>query len=222
MVLGYLVLFVAGAAQLLMLLPGFRETFSTPASASAAMNLIVYAVLFCGAMIMAFPALKRSLGTFRHHPWAKGFLIPGAWVGNLILTTLVLMSMGGAVKSENQLAIEGMTTSVPFPTMLVMAVIMGPFVEEYIFRHLLIGKLSARINVWVCVVVSVVLFTGMHFLGAGSINPTSVIPYASLGAIISVAYVLSGRSLAYSYAIHLFNNLVALGVAYLLLPLMPR
>ena len=45
---------------------------------------------------------------------------------------------------------------------------------------------------------------------------------SSLGAVISVAYVLSGRSLAYSYLIHLLNNLIALTVAYYLLPLVPQ
>ncbi|HXD29121.1 MAG TPA: type II CAAX endopeptidase family protein [Arthrobacter sp.] len=221
MVLAYVVLFVAGAAALLTLIPGFTEVFATGETAAAAVNFIVYAVLFTGAMIMAFPTLAHSFRTFAYHPWAKAFMVPGAWVANLIVTTIVIVSLGGAVKSENQLAIEGMTTSVPFPTMLVMAVVMGPFVEEYVFRHLLIGKLSRKVNVWVCVVISIVLFAGMHFLGSGSFDPTAAIPYVSLGAVISVAYVLSGKSLAYSYLIHLLNNLIALTVAYFLLPLVP-
>lgn len=221
MVLAYVVLFVAGAASLLTLIPGFRSAFNTAETASAAVNFIVYAVLFTGAMIMAFPTLARSFRTFAYRPWAKAFMVPGAWVANLVITTVVLVSLGGAVKSENQLAIEGMTTSVPFPTMLVMAVVMGPFVEEYIFRHLLIGKLSRKVNVWVCVAISIVLFAGMHFLGSGSFDPMAAVPYVSLGAVISIAYVLTGRSLAYSYLIHLLNNLIALSVAYFLLPLVP-
>ncbi|MGP5072216.1 CPBP family intramembrane glutamic endopeptidase [Arthrobacter rhombi] len=222
MVLAYGVLFVAGGASLLTLFPGFTDVFSTAETASAAVNFIVYAVLFCGAMIMAFPTLKHSFGTFKFSPWAKVFMIPGAWVANLVVTTIVIMSLGGGVKSENQLAIEGMTTTVPFTTMLVMAVVMGPFVEEYIFRHLLIGKLSRKLNVWVCVVISIILFAGMHFLGSGSFELIAAVPYLSLGAVISVAYVLSGRSLAYSYLIHLLNNLIALTVAYYLLPLVPQ
>lgn len=221
MVLVYVVLFVAGAASLLLLLPAFTETFTTPETASAAVNFIVYAVLFCGAMIMAFPTFRHSFRTFTFHPWAKFFMIPGAWVANLVVTTIVIVSLGGGVKSQNQLAIEGMTTSVPFPTMLVMAVVMGPFVEEYIFRHLMIGKLSRKLNVWVCVAISIVLFAGMHFLGSGSFEPLAAVPYLSLGAVISVAYVLTGRSLAYSYLIHVLNNLIALSVAYFLLPLVP-
>lgn len=220
--LAYVLLFVVGLAGLLTLVPGFHETFTTPDSASFAVNLVAYAVLFTASMIMGVGALASSLRSFRYHPWAKGFLIPGAWLGSLIITASVLMTMGEAVKSENQLAIEGMTTSVPFPTMFVVAVVMGPFVEEYVFRHLLIGKLSRRINVWVCVAISIVLFAGIHFIGAGSFDPTSLVPYLTLGTVISVAYVLSGKSLAYAYILHVFNNGVALAIAYTVLPLLEQ
>ncbi|MFB0833533.1 CPBP family intramembrane glutamic endopeptidase [Arthrobacter halodurans] len=218
----YLLLFIVGLAGFLLFIPGFRDVFTTPDTAQFAVNLIAYAVLFTGAMIMSFSALRESFRTFLYHPWAKGFLVPGAWLGSLIVTASILMTMGEAVKSENQLAIEGMTTSVPFPTMFVAAVVMGPFVEEYIFRHLLIGKLSRWINVWVCVAISILLFAGIHFVGAGSFDVTSLVPYLTLGTVISVAYVLSGKSLAYSYVLHLFNNGVALVLAYTVLPLLEQ
>ncbi len=218
----YVVLFVFGAAGLLVMVPGFIEAFKDIESAQFGVNLIIYVVVFTGAMIMGFEALRSSFATFKYHPWAKALMVPGAWLGTLIVSAIVLTSMGNPVKSENQLAIEGMTTSVPFPMMFVVAVLMGPLVEEYIFRHLLIGKLSAKLNIWVCVVISVVLFTSLHFIGAGSFDLTSAIPYTTLGVMMSVAYVLTGKSLAYSYTLHVFNNAVALSLAYTLLPLISQ
>ena len=38
---------------------------------------------------------------------------------------------------------------------------------------------------------------------------------------MSLAYVLTGKSLAYSYVLHVFNNAVALILSYTLLPLFP-
>ncbi|MGG5752558.1 lysostaphin resistance A-like protein [Zafaria sp. Z1313] len=216
----YILLFVVGLASFMVLVPGFTDTFSTPDTATFAVNLIVYAVLFTAAMIVAFGAFRESLRTFAFHPWAKGFGIPGAWFGSLMITAAILMGMGEVVKSENQLAIEGMTYSVPFPTMFVVAVVMGPFVEEYVFRHLLIGKLSRYVNVWLCVVVSIALFAGIHFIGTGSFDVSSLVPYLTLGTVISVAYVLTGKSLAYAYILHFFNNAVALSLAYTVLPLL--
>lgn len=216
----YVLLMVAGGASLIMELPGFIGAFRNLEAAMFGVNLIAYVVLFTGAMIMAFKTLKDSARTFGYNPWAKWFMVPGAWFGSLMVTATVLALLGAAVKSENQLAIEGMTREVPFTTMFFVVAVMGPLVEEYIFRHLLIGKLSRKINVWVCVLISIVLFAGMHFVGSGSFDITSAIPYVTLGTVISVAYVLAGKSLAYSYMLHFFNNAVALTVQYTLLPLL--
>lgn len=215
----YLVLFVLGAGGLLALVPGFVEAFKDQDSAQFGVNLIIYVVVFTGAIIMGFEALRSSFATFKYNPWAKALMVPGGWLGSLIISAIVLVSMGNPVKSENQLAIEGMTRSVPFATMFVVTVILGPFVEEYIFRHLLIGKLSRKLNVWVCVPISVVLFTSLHFIGSGSFDLTSAIPYTTLGIMMSLAYVVTGKSLAYSYVLHVFNNAVALILSYTLLPL---
>lgn len=218
----YVVLFIFGAAGALTLLPGFVEAFKDAESAQFGVNLIMYVVVFTGAMIMGFEALRTSFATFTYYPWVKYLMIPGGWLGSLIISAIVLVSLGDPVKSENQLAIEGMTQSVPFLTMFVVTAIMGPFVEEYIFRHLLIGKLSRRLNVWLCVAISVVLFTGLHFVGAGSFDVTSAVPYTMLGIVMSVAYVLTGKSLAYSYVFHVFNNAVALSLSYTVLPLIQQ
>lgn len=218
----YLALFVFGAAGLLALVPGFIEAFRNQETALFGVNLIMYVVVFTGAIIMGFETLRSSFATFRYHPWAKALMVPGGWLGSLIVSAVVLVSMGNPVKSENQLALEGMTRAVPFITMFVVTAILGPFVEEYIFRHLLIGKLSRRLNVWVCVAISVVLFTALHFIGSGTFNLTSAIPYTTLGIMMSVAYVLTGKSLAYSYVLHVFNNAVALSLSYTLLPLIQQ
>lgn len=218
----YIALFIFGAAQIIAMIPGFVGAFPNSESALFAVNLIVYVIMFTGVMIVAFDALRRSFATFKYYPWAKALMIPGSWLATLIVGAMILMSMGNPIKSENQLAIEDMTRSVPFLTMFVVTAIMGPLVEEYIFRHLLIGKLSRKLNVWVCVGISAVLFTSLHFIGAGSFDLTSAIPYTTLGIMISVAYVLTGKSLAYAYVLHFFNNAVALSLSYLLLPFLPH
>lgn len=218
----YVVLFIFGAASLLALIPGFMGAFKDAESAQFAVNLIMYALVFTGVMIVAFEALRASFATFKYHTWLKVLMIPGGWLGSLIISAIVLTAMGNPIKSENQLAIEAMTRSVPFLTMFVVTALMGPLVEEYIFRHLLIGKLSRKLNVWVCVGISVVLFASLHFIGAGSFDLTSAIPYLMLGIMMSVAYVLTGKSLAYSYMFHVFNNSVALILSYTLMPLLPQ
>ncbi|WP_157103263.1 CPBP family intramembrane glutamic endopeptidase [Neomicrococcus aestuarii] len=216
----YALIFVVGGAALLLLVPGFREMFPSDNLAIFGVNLVVYAFMFTIAMLLARHDLWSSFKTFQWNPWAKVMLIPGGWFASLMLTATIISTLGEPVKSENQLAIEGLTTEVPFLTMFVVTAIMGPLVEEFIFRHLLIGKLSRYINKWVCALISIALFAGMHFIGSGTFEWVSVIPYLTLGTVITLAYILSGKSLAYSYVLHFFNNAVALIISYTVLPLM--
>ncbi|GAA3707112.1 hypothetical protein GCM10022377_21040 [Zhihengliuella alba] len=217
----YAGLLVLGMAGLLLFVPGYREQFPTDTLALFSVNLLTYAVLFTAVMIVVAPRLFESFRTFRYHPWAKAFLIPGLWLASILTTAAILVAAGAdPTKSENQLAIEGMTREVPFATMLVTTAIMGPMVEEYVFRHLLIGKLGRKIPVWICVPLSIAAFAALHFIGSGTFDPVSAIPYLVLGTAISLAYVFSGRSLAYAYVLHAFNNTVSLVLSYLMLPLL--
>ncbi|WP_189351239.1 CPBP family intramembrane glutamic endopeptidase [Zhihengliuella salsuginis] len=208
-----------GVAGLLLLVPAYMGLFPTENQAMFSVNLISYAVLFSAAMVVAAPHLFRTFGTFVHNPWAKFGLVPGLWLASILTTTGILVASGAdPTKSENQLAIEAMTRDVPFATMFATAVVMGPLVEEYVFRHLLIGKMSRKVPVWICVPVSVVAFAGLHFIGSGTFDPVSAIPYLVLGVAISLAYVFTGKSLAYAYVLHFFNNAVSLTLAYSLGP----
>ncbi|MGO1885989.1 MAG: lysostaphin resistance A-like protein [Citricoccus sp.] len=228
-VLAYILIFILGGAVLVTLIPGFQEHFTQPdgslneGSFTFTINLISYSILTVLALIACWRPFLASFRTFTSHRWLKIGLIPAIWFACIMVNALVVMSAGGDIKSENQLAIEGMTTEVAFLPMVLVTVFMAPFVEEYIFRHLLIGKLSRRVNVWVCVVISMVLFASIHFISTGfNFDPVQIIPYLTLAAAITVAYVLTGKSLAYATILHVFNNLVSIVVAYSVLPLLPE
>ncbi|MFB9072553.1 type II CAAX prenyl endopeptidase Rce1 family protein [Citricoccus parietis] len=228
-VLAYLIIFILGAAVLVTFIPGFREQFTEPdgtlneGSFTFSINLISYSVLTVLALIACWKPFIASFRTFKQYGWLKIGLIPVIWFVCIMVNALVVMAAGQPIKSANQLAIEEMTTQVAFLPMVLVTVFMAPFVEEYIFRHLMIGKLSRWINVWVCVVISMVLFALIHFLSTGfNFDPVQVIPYLTLAAAITVAYVLTGKSLAYATILHVFNNLISIVVAYTLLPLLPE
>ncbi|MFC7401678.1 CPBP family intramembrane glutamic endopeptidase [Citricoccus sp. GCM10030269] len=227
-VVAYIGIFVLGGAVLVMLIPGFREQFTgadgtlNQGSFTFAVNLISYSILTVLALIACWRPFVASFRTFRQHGLLKIGLVPAIWFACIMVNALLVMSVGGDIKSANQIAIEEMTTQVDFIPMVLVTVFMAPFVEEYIFRHLLIGKLSRWVNVWICVGISMVLFALIHFISTGfNFDPVQVVPYLTLAAAITVAYVVSGKSLAYSTILHVFNNLVSIVVAYTILPLMP-
>ncbi|MGQ3383409.1 lysostaphin resistance A-like protein [Glutamicibacter sp. TV12E] len=217
----YLFFFIGGAAGLISLIPGYMTAFETQEQALFGINLILYVGFFILAMVQCGPQFFDSFKTMRYHSWAKWLMLPGGWLLTIMANALIAGLTGQVVTSENQAALEGMATTVPLPVMLVVTALFGPFVEEYFFRHLLIGKLSRKINVWLCLLISTVLFAGIHFVGAGVGSWLEVVPYFMLGITMGLAYILSGKSMAYSYMLHVLNNTVALLVVYLLYPLLP-
>ncbi len=228
-VVAYVLVFLLGGSVLITLIPGYEEMFTEPdgtlnvGAFTFGINLVAYSILTVLALIACWRPFVDSLRTFRRHGWLKAGLIPVIWLACIMVNAAVVLSAGGDIKSANQVAIEEMTTQVDFLPMALVTVLMAPFVEEYIFRHLMIGKLSRWVNVWVCVAISMVLFASIHFISTGfDFDPVQIIPYLTLAAAISVAYVLTGRSLAYATILHVFNNLVSIVVAYTLLPLLPE
>ncbi|UYQ77216.1 CPBP family intramembrane metalloprotease [Glutamicibacter sp. JL.03c] len=219
--IAYVIFFIGGAAGLIALIPGYMSAFPTQDQALFGINLILYVSFFILAMIQCGAQFFESFKTMRYHPWAKWLMLPGGWLLTIMANAVIAGLTGQVVTSENQAALEDMATSVPLPVMLVVTALFGPFVEEYFFRHLLIGKLSRKLNVWLCLLISTVLFAGIHFVGAGVGSWLEVVPYFMLGISMGLAYILSGKSMAYSYLLHVLNNTVALLVVYLLYPLLP-
>ncbi|MFI7397802.1 lysostaphin resistance A-like protein [Micrococcus luteus] len=224
-VLVYVALMVLGLglwlAVSLGLVPGGLEAFDLVRDGFT-VNIVSYAILVVLVLAVAWRPLVTSLRVFRTGTWWKLLLLPATWLACIVVNVIVLSLIGEAQTSANQAALEEMTTQAPPVLMILMTVVAAPLVEEYLFRHLLIGKLSRWINVWVCAVVSVLAFTLLHFLGTGGdFRLVETIPYLTLAVAITVSYILMGRSFGYAVLLHMVNNGIAIAMLYLVAPLLP-
>lgn len=235
----YVALMFLGVQVFLLYIPGVREALhGNEYLAEYLLNLAAYIPCVVLALIALRGELWRSFITFRWYPWAKYLCIPGAWVASLIVTAIA-NSLGAAAigkkledlqdDSANQAAINQMQEHIPFLAMAFMVVLLGPLVEEYLFRHLLIGKLSALLqrrapqlarwlNPWVIMVISTFAFMSLHFIGKEWPTFFTGSPYVIMGLSFGIGYLLSGRSIAYSYSLHAFSNLMALVMTYAINP----
>ncbi len=85
--------------------------------------------------------------------------------------------------------------------------IVGPIVEEIVFRHILIGELGKKFNFIAMSIVSVFLFAFIHVTDAKS--PFEFGPYLILSIILVFTYLKSGRNLGSTIALHIANNFVS-------------
>lgn len=198
-----------------------------------AFNAVLFVILFGLSIGVSGKALWRSMRTFSHHAlaWLKLIAVPALWVVvlviNAVLMALLMLIFGSEPEtSANQAGVEEMVAAVPFWLALLVFGLLGPYVEEYFFRHLLVGKLSRHLNIWVCAVISILPFAFVHVaeeLVSGELQLVlaTVLPYLTMSVVFTLAYIFSGRSLMFAGLLHAFNNSMALVLQTFVLPHIP-
>ncbi|MET4137236.1 lysostaphin resistance A-like protein [Pseudarthrobacter sp. PvP090] len=201
-----------------LLVPLLLELSPNPAVASYTVNLIFYGVIGLLALAAVRHVAARDLRVLATRPWFTALMVPLAVVAMMILTAVLVSITGTPQTSANQAGLQALMQQVPAWLMVPLLVIVGPFVEEYIFRHLLIGKLGRRVNIWVCCSLSVVLFAALHIVGQEDLSLQVLMPYLAMGAVLVFVYVWTGRNVMFAYFVHASKNLLAVIFIYAIPP----
>mgnify|MGYP002723570892 FL=1 len=93
------------------------------------------------------------------------------------------------------------------PFLFLDIVILTPFVEELIFRHLIIHELGKKLTYGLMYIVSILIFASLHCVGAKS--PFEIGPYIIIASMIVFVYHKTGRNLAATITMHTINNAVS-------------
>ena len=107
--------------------------------------------------------------------------------------------------SKNQLMLEGMPSIIVIP----IAILYGPFIEEFLFRGIL--RRWIKNDNWLFVIISGILFGLTHTLGVETTFVATVmqtIPYALMGGCLAYIYAKSDN-MWNNIIIHFVNNLIA-------------
>ncbi|MBP1232610.1 membrane protease YdiL (CAAX protease family) [Arthrobacter sp. PvP102] len=201
-----------------LLQPLLLQLSPDPTTAVYSVNLLFYGGVGILAVAAARRVASRDLRVLATRPWFTLIMIPVAVVAMLILTAILVALTGPVQGSANQANVQALVQQVPPWLIVPLLVIVGPFVEEYIFRHLLIGKLSRRVNIWVCCVLSTFLFAALHIVGQETLTLPVLMPYLAMGATLVFVYVWTGKNLMFSYFVHAAKNLLAVVFIYAIPP----
>ncbi|MDN6171824.1 MAG: CPBP family intramembrane metalloprotease [Yaniella sp.] len=173
-------------------------------------NVVLYGITGIIMLAVSWRPFVQSFRWFASWWWVKVLLLPVIWLATLMLTSLFMVLSGQDPDvSANQEAVEQAAGESSLIISILVMGLLGPFVEEYIFRHLLIGKLSRWIPTWVTAPVSIIAFTLLHFIGDTNMSIASVLPYVSMAIAFTAVYLLSKKSFAYAWLSPAFNNVVS-------------
>ena len=188
-----------------------------PASAIPAANIWLYIGLFAlGCVALRHPLTRAARQIAAHKRRAVLTLIVGGvaalaieFVGALASSALLDLTGLSEATLQNDSNIGSAMQMVPPVVIVLVLGILGPIVEEMVFRQLLIGLIGRFAPTWVAVVVSSVLFGALHMHSFALSEVLSVIPHAFFGLSCGLLYVKTDRNLLYPASIHCLNNLSA-------------
>ena len=173
-------------------------------------NVVLYGIAGLVLLAVSWRPFVQSFRWFRTWWWVKVLLLPVIWLSTIMFTAVVLMTSGQEPDiSANQQAVQEAAGESSLWVSILILGLVGPFVEEYIFRHILIGKLSRYISVWITVPISIMGFTLLHFMSDPNTSFASMLPYLSMAIAFTAVYLISKKSFAYAWLSHAFNNVMS-------------
>jgi len=186
----------------------FRQDWVTPTAIGA-----WYALGFSVTIVISLLLLRPDLQLYKRQGIQSNLndTVKCIGLGILLQYGLVIVAnlietliSGGVMESMNTQQIADLVDIAPL--MIFSVVLLGPIMEEILFRHILFGNLNARFGFWIAFAVSSLLFALIH-------GDNKILVYVAMSFAFSLAYAKT-RRLIVPIAIHAFNNAIVMVVLF--------
>ena len=174
---------------------------------------LMYIVMGIAGLLISLPELKEAGASWRSHPVRNTLLIIGGFIVLQIIDNLaiipyaLLYSEQSGTMNENNIEVARQLAN---PVLLVMgAGILGPAVEETVFRSILMRKQCGFIPKVLVIIGSSVLFGLIHLHAFTVPEMLSILPHICFGIALAILY-LKTKNITLVYALHILNNLPAI------------
>lgn len=214
---GFVVLY--GGLSILLLLLGIEETQPFWFSVGALLTNLIACLASIFIVGPFLQTIKRSDLGFRKFKIRWVFFAVGLGLVVIIVRGLmgaVLLQLFpalnfGADELQNIL-VNNMSGTSQILVMLLLSSVIVPIGEELFFRGFIHKWIRQRLGMWAGVLLSSLIFAGFHLV------PLQVIMVLPLGIVLAWVYEKSG-SIVPAIILHVFNNLVAMGAAFIAMSL---
>ena len=177
-----------------------------------AINLAVDTVLLIIVLALFSREFFPAFSYLRTHPFVKILLLFGLWIPVVIVqaaTRIALYGLNPPIPENQQAVINAIFDGGTGLVFCFFVAIGVPMVEEVFYRHILIGKLSVYAPTWLVASISAALFAYMH-----SHQWQDFFSYLPITIVLTLVYVVSGKSVAYSWLFHALNNTIMVGLMF--------
>lgn len=129
------------------------------------------------------------------------------FIGNMVISELSMLFDHVPKVANNQAALESIAgvSSKSMVGVIVLALLIAPFIEEFMFRGVLSQFVTYGLPEWVQVLIMGVTFGLFHVLGQ-SWQWSAFIQYSWMGCMLSLSYIRQ-RHLSDSILTHFVNNI---------------
>ena len=175
-------------------------------------NIAIDSVFLVMVLTFFWREFASTFSYLRTHPLLKIAVLFGLWFVVAVVqlvSRLAIYGINPPVAENQQLVIDALTSSrlaLPFAFFVAVGV---PLVEEIFYRHILIGKLSAYAPTWAVASISALLFAYMHCH-----QWQDMIAYLPISIVLTLVYVFSRKSVAYSWMFHALNNSIMVALIF--------
>lgn len=188
------------------------------------LNFVVYILLFIPIVWFLISDIKYDFFEFidKKHK-IIGFILSGyiyVFLANFLATSFmeIISLITGFENSTpvNQAAIIEMLSSSGLVFTLLSAIIIGPIVEELVFRKAIFGLIKHK---YVALVISSFIFGFIHVSSESSvlISLYQVIPYVSLGFVFGYLYLKHEKNIMIPIIVHMLSNFISIILTLFLL-----
>lgn len=160
------------------------------------------AIGFMLGLICMLWIIRNELNQLLQTPFLRSFnyALLGLWVaiiGQMLLSVLISQFVAEGLNQETeQYMLKMSEVSILF---LIIPIIIGPILEELVFRYAILGSFMKRMKTTYAVLLSSLLFGLIHF------SLTNLVIYVFCGIVFSVIYIKT-NSILTSIMAHVFMN----------------
>jgi membrane protease YdiL (CAAX protease family) len=170
-----------------------------------------YGIFSISGIFVFRHTLISDVKSWRSSAFSNTLWLLGAFVASTVMVSIAAYpaySMGYE-DVGNAKALSLMIEAIGKPLTVLVIGLCGPITEELIYRAFLIGRVKTKFPLWICVILSSLLFAGMHLNGLSLLHFLAILPLFVQALILGIAYAATG-TITVPLLMHVMNNMTAI------------